>query len=147
MILIEYICWFFSWTLLLYWIHRLIHFTPGLQKIHWGHHEYVTEQQPKWMWQNILLYSDDWIGTADLFITEVIPTLVFCYLTNQWWILVWYYIWTAFIQERVEHNPNVNIWPFSSGKWHLIHHKDHTKNYGIYFKIWDVIFGTNYDLN
>lgn len=142
MIVLEIVGWFFAWTCLLYWVHRLSHVIPGMRKIHWGHHQYVNEGQPKWMWQNMLLYSDDWIGTADLFMTEVIPTLVFCYFTGQWWIFGIYYIWTAFIQEWVEHNPNFNVWPFSSGKWHLIHHKNWRKNYSIYFTLWDRVFGT-----
>ena len=107
-----------------YWVHRLCHILPYLKEIHWKHHKYVNNTQPKWMWQNIFLYSDDWNGTLDIIVTEIIPTIIFCYLTNQWWILGVYYIWTAFIQEWVEHNPNVYLPPFSAGKTHLVHHRE-----------------------
>ena len=127
---------------MLYCVHRLCHILPYLKEIHWKHHKYVTNTQPKWMWQNIFLYSDDWNGTLDIIVTEIIPTIIFCYLTNQWWILGVYYIWTAFIQEWVEHNPNVYLPPFSAGKTHLVHHEDWTKNYSLFFPIWDIVFGT-----
>ena len=42
----------------------------------------------------------------------------------------------------VEHNPNVYLPPFSAGKTHLVHHEDWTKNYSLFFPIWDIVFGT-----
>ena len=137
-----YVVYFFLWTLLLYWMHRLCHIIPYLKEIHWHHHKYVTDQQPKWMWQNIFLFSDDWMSTLDIIVTEIIPTLVFCYFTGQWWIFVWYYIWTAFIQEWIEHNPKIDVWPLSAGQTHLVHHKNWRRNYSLFFPIWDVVFGT-----
>lgn len=60
-----------------------------------------------------------------------------------WWLFIVYYIWAAFIQEAIEHNPEFNIYPWiTSGKWHLQHHTDHSKNYGVFTPIWDKIFGT-----
>jgi sterol desaturase/sphingolipid hydroxylase (fatty acid hydroxylase superfamily) len=94
------------------------------------------------MWQNMFLYSDDWIGTADLFMTEVIPTLIFCYFTGQWWIFAVYYIWTAFIQKWVEHTPKFSVWSFSAEQCHLKHHTNWRTNYSISFPIWDIIFKT-----
>jgi len=133
---------FFIWTCLLYWVHRICHVTPYLKDIHWQHHQYVLGGQPQWMWQNIFLWSDDWGSTADLWVTEVIPTLAFCAVTGHWWIFVWYWIWTGFIQEWVEHNPKFDIWPFSAGKTHLVHHKYWKNNYSLFFPIWDHVFGT-----
>ena len=50
------------------------------------------------------------------------------------------------MQERVEHNPKFNLMPFiTSGKWHLEHHHDSTKNFGVFFPIWDWLFGTYRD--
>lgn len=139
---LSFIIYFFSWTLVLYWSHRLCHIIPGLKQIHWHHHRYVTDQQPQWMWQNIFLFSDDWMSTLDIIVTEIIPTLVFCYFTGQWWVFGIYYVWTAFIQEWIEHNKNFNIWPFSAGKFHLNHHSNWRYNYSLFFPIWDYVFGT-----
>ena len=138
------IIYFLLWTLLLYLIHRIIHHIPYLRSIHFNHHRHVNENygQMTWHWNNLFLFNDNWISTLDLWMTEVIPTILFSYLTSHWWIFCFYYIWTAFIQERVEHNPNIDLYPFTSGRWHLVHHKNFRKNYGLFHPFWDRIFQT-----
>lgn len=138
----EYVLYFFAWTFVLYWTHRICHLLPFAKDIHWQHHKYVDAQQPGWMWQNMFLWSDDWGSTADLWLTEVVPTLIFCYFTGQWWIFGIYYVWTAFIQEFVEHNPKFDFPLLSAGKCHLNHHTDWKCNYSLFFPIWDIVFGT-----
>jgi sterol desaturase/sphingolipid hydroxylase (fatty acid hydroxylase superfamily) len=63
-------------------------------------------------------------------------------LTGQYWIVVFYYVWAAFIQETIEHNKNIDIPYFTSGRWHLIHHTQSNKNYGLFFPIWDLLFNS-----
>jgi sterol desaturase/sphingolipid hydroxylase (fatty acid hydroxylase superfamily) len=126
---------------MLYWIHRVSHSTPVIRVIHLHHHRFALTQVISWHWSNIFLFNDDWTSTLDLWLTEVIPTLVFSLITGQWWISVFYYIWAAFIQESIEHNSNVDLPILTSGKWHLIHHRRET-NYGLYTPLWDKIFGT-----
>jgi sterol desaturase/sphingolipid hydroxylase (fatty acid hydroxylase superfamily) len=154
--MILFIFHFFAWTLLLYWIHRVGHRVPFIQKFHREHHKFISanvkvNQPPNdWHWSNLFLFNDNWNSTIDLWLTEVIPTIVYSWMTGQWWISVFYYIWAAFIQERVEHNPNVDIYPFlTSGQSHLVHHRNPEKNYGLFFPIWDKMFGTfkNHKLN
>jgi len=137
-----FILWFLLWTLMIYWIHRLGHITPLIRQIHFGHHRFIAQNEPpKWHWSNILLYQDNWISTADVWITEFIPTIIFCLITDQWWIAIFFYVWSAFIQESIEHNPSFNKYPlFTSGKWHLIHHTNGDYNYGIFVPIWDILF-------
>lgn len=126
---------------MLYWIHRLGHILPVIQDIHLHHHRFILCNTPNWHWSNLFLYNDDYISTIDLWITEVIPTLIFSIITEQYWILVFYYIWAAFIQESIEHNNKVDIPILTSGKWHLIHHRS-SHNYGLFNPIWDIIFRT-----
>ena len=65
------------------------------------------------------------------------------WITGQWWISVFYYVWAAFIQERIEHNSNFDIYPFlTSGQCHLVHHTNPEKNYGLFSPIWDIVFDT-----
>lgn len=135
---------FLSWTLMLYWIHRLGHKSKWLMKFHADHHGHVNKHGTSWHWNNLLLFNDTWKSTIDLWLTEVIPTLVFCAVFSCWWIFMFYWAWAALIQETVEHNPKVNIPLWSSGVWHLSHHKNPTVNFGLYFTIWDKIFRTNY---
>lgn len=132
---------FFTWTLILYWVHRIVHSVSTIRHIHMHHHRYILSHTTNWHWSNLFLFNDDWISTLDLWITEVLPTILFCYITDQYWIFVLYYIWAAFIQEAVEHNKNFDLPVLTSGKWHLIHHTQ-AKNYGLFLPLWDLIFGT-----
>jgi len=119
-----------------------------IKKYHFDHHKFILSKLHKghnptqWHWSNLFLFNDTWKSTIDLWITEVIPTLVFSLLTGQWWIIIFYYSWAALIQETIEHNPKFDIPFLSSGKWHLQHHTNADKNYGLFFPIWDIIFST-----
>lgn len=140
---------FLGWTFTIYWMHRLAHIWSFMRKFHSDHHAQVTQETIAGLnWKNAFLWFDSWKSTVDQWITEVIPTLIISAVTGHWWLFAFYYIWAAFIQEAVEHNEKVNLYPFiTSGKWHLIHHKNPTKNYGVFFPIWDILFGTKEDLN
>ena len=139
--------YFLLWTLILYTIHRIVHKTPVLNKIHLDHHSYISKRIQegkliKWHWSNLFLFNDTWTSTLDLWITEVVPTLIFSLITGQWWISIFYYLWAAFIQESIEHNPNINLYPLTSGKWHLVHHRNSKRNYGLFHPFWDRLFNT-----
>jgi sterol desaturase/sphingolipid hydroxylase (fatty acid hydroxylase superfamily) len=147
--MVEIIVYFFVWTLILYWIHRIGHTVPILKKFHFDHHRLVldklrkNEKPTKWHWSNLFLFNDTWKSTVDLWITEVIPTLLFSLVTGQWWLSVFYYVWAAFIQEAIEHDPKFN-WPLlTSGQWHLQHHVSSNKNYGLFFPVWDMVFDSH----
>ena len=142
--ILDAICFFFVWTFVLYWIHRIGHNIPWINVFHEDHHQYINEHgKTNWHWNNLFLYNDTWMSTVDLWITEVIPTILFAALTGQWWIFAFYYLWAALIQEVVEHNPNFNWYPFlTSGRWHLEHHNDMRVNFGLFIPLWDIMFGT-----
>jgi lathosterol oxidase len=138
------VVYFLGWTLLLYWIHRIVHKLPYVKSWHWNHHSYILRYGMQgWHWNNLFLFNDTWTSTLDLWVTEVIPTILFSWITGQWWIFVFYYLWAAFLQESLEHNKNVNVPFFTSGRWHLVHHRHPNKNYGLFFSIWDIVFNTN----
>jgi lathosterol oxidase len=126
----------------MYWVHRLVHASNKLGYFHRQHHKVINSKETKWHWNNIFLYNDDVKSTIDYWITEVIPTLIFCYVTSQWWIFLLYYVYAAFIQENIEHS-NEFYFPFlCPGKWHMIHHNDFRYNYGLFFTFWDKLFKT-----
>jgi lathosterol oxidase len=138
-----YIVYFFLWTFVLYWIHRAAHKISLIKIYHFDHHSFIIKNGMQgWKLNNLLLFNDTYKSTIDLYITEVIPTILFCLITGQWWIFIGYYIWAALFQEWIEHDPNIDILGFTSGKWHLIHHKFYNRNYGLFFPLWDIIFGT-----
>ena len=136
--------YFLLWTFVLYCIHRLAHKIPVIKDWHWDHHSYIVRHGAQgWRWNNLFLYNDTNSSTLDLYATEVIPTVLFSWITGQWWIFIGYYIWAAFFQEALEHNKNINIPIFTSGRWHLVHHRHPNKNYGLFLPIWDIFFRTH----
>ena len=138
----EYIFYFFLWTFVLYWIHRIGHKTPYVKEFHRHHHVYVIKTITGWHWNNLFLFNDDWPSTIDLWFTEVIPTIIFSWITGQWWIAIFYYVWAAFLQEPLEHRRGFNLPLLTCGEWHLKHHRRPDKNFGLFFPVWDRIFGT-----
>lgn len=139
-----YVFIFLLWTFVVYWMHRLAHELPFAREYHLDHHSQVTDNTIQGLsWKNTFLWFDSWNSTVDQWITEVIPTILISAITGHWWLTLAYYIWAAFIQESVEHNDKINLYPWiTSGKWHLIHHDDPTKNYGVFIPLWDIVFGT-----
>lgn len=135
---------FIAWTLYLYLLHRLVHITPVIKDIHRKHHVYALTSDTKWRWNNLFLYNDNWIGTLDFWLTEVIPNLIFCYVFNVWWLFILFWVYAGLIQEHLEHNDKINYTFFTAGQWHLIHHRMYNKNYGLYIPLWDKIFKTEF---
>ena len=137
---------FLAWTFMLYWIHRAAHYTPVLMQWHFHHHRYINQQGSKSKWQinNLMLFNDDWPSTLDLWASEVVPTLIFSWITGAWWIAVLYYTWAAFFQELLEHRSKLNWYPFTAGEWHLAHHQNPHRNFGLFIPIWDNIFRTEH---
>ena len=140
-----FILYFLLWTFIIYWIHRIVHNVKFFSYFHIEHHRFVRENSLiKWHWSNIFLWNDNFKSTIDYWITEVLPTLIFSIVTEQYWIVIGFYIYAATIQERVEHNPNFNWYPFyTSGKWHVLHHTTYPCNFGIITPLWDIVFRTN----
>jgi lathosterol oxidase len=130
------------WNLCLYSLHRITHITPVIKDLHRKHHIYVLTNPTGWHWNNVFLYNDNLEGTLDFWVTEVIPTIIFCAIFNCWWLFMFFWIWAAFFQENLEHNNNINFPFFTFGKWHVEHHKNPKKNFGFFFPIWDKLFRT-----
>jgi sterol desaturase/sphingolipid hydroxylase (fatty acid hydroxylase superfamily) len=107
------------------------------------HHGFILKNKTSWKPNNLLLFNDNWKSTMDLWLTEVIPTIIFSFITGEWWIFVLYYVWAALIQESIEHNSKINLPILTSGRWHLVHHNKPDKNFGLFLPIWDIIFKTN----
>lgn len=136
-----FVLYFLLWTLILYWVHRVSHKISVIRVIHLSHHKFILTHKTKWHWSNIFLFNDNIDSTIDLWLTEVIPTILFCIVTGQWWISIFYYVWAAFIQESIEHKSDFNVPILTSGKWHMLHHRERV-NYGLFTPIWDIVFGT-----
>ena len=126
---------------MLYWIHRLVHRLEFLSRFHRAHHRYISRSTSKWTYRNLVLYTDDKESTIDMWLGEVIPTILFCIVFDALWLWLFYYIWAALLQDTLEHS-NLNWYPLTMGKWHMMHHKDARRNFGLLLPIWDKIFKT-----
>ena len=52
-----YIFYFFFWTFMIYWMHRIVHVIPMVNKIHGDHHKQVSDSTIRGLhWTNIFLY-------------------------------------------------------------------------------------------
>ena len=141
----EYVGVFLLWTFVIYWSHRIFHMIPALEKIHWCHHKYVLKGTGStgWEWKHLFMWVDNLDGTIDQWLMEVIPTILLSWITGHWWLCLFYWINTAFVQEHIRHNKRFDVYPLlTSGKWHMVHHKHKNNNYGVFFPIWDILFGT-----
>lgn len=138
----SYLAVFLLWTLSEYTMHVMVHRVPWLAQVHSHHHKFIAMNNTTWEWRNIFLWTDSWMCTLDLWIQEVIPTLIIVTLTGHWWLFGCFYIWTAFIQENVEHNPKIHVPWLSSGRWHLQHHINPKSNFGTIATFWDKLFRT-----
>ena len=134
-----------TWSFVLYVCHRLGHSVSFLWYYHKDHHIQVSSLTNKgYHWSNYFLFFDTWKSTLDQWLIEIIPTILLSLLFKDFTLCILYYIWAVFIQERIEHNSNFNIYPIlTSGKWHLEHHGDYSKNYGVFTPIWDIFFQTH----
>jgi sterol desaturase/sphingolipid hydroxylase (fatty acid hydroxylase superfamily) len=150
MIILEGLFYFFLWTLMIYWIHRLSHSyrIPILSNFHREHHKFVANNKITWKFNNLFLFNDNWPSTIDFWLTEVIPTIIFSVITGQYWLLLAFYIYAACLQEWIEHNEKFNAYPLhTSGQWHMLHHTSYPCNFGIGTPLWDYMFRTNKKLS
>jgi len=143
-----FVIYFFLWTLLLYGVHRLVHILPYIKKIHNEHHRYVMRNKDWYIkWEDLYLSRGNNKVTVDLWITEVIPTLLFCAVTGHWWIFGLYYGWSAFYEKTTKYNRDVDVFLVTWGMWTLTHYRRTTLNFGGIFSLWDMIFKTNRGIN
>ena len=134
---------FLTWTLLLYIVHRVVHIVPCLQKNHYHHHAFILRNgNSNFHWSNLFLFNDDWSSTVDLWITEVIPTLLFCWLIDDYSLFLFYWLWASLFQETLEHKHDLNVYPLTMGQWHMNHHHNPKCNYGLFIPLWDKLFRT-----
>lgn len=138
---------FLGWLFILYWIHRAAHTFKWLKYFHNDHHAVINRaikrnERQKWHWNNLFLVNDNLKSTVDLWLSEVLPTVMYSLIVGTPWILV-YYIWAAFLQESLEHKVGLNLPILTAGDWHLRHHKYPSTNFSLFVPFWDRVFKTN----
>jgi sterol desaturase/sphingolipid hydroxylase (fatty acid hydroxylase superfamily) len=143
---------FLLWLLLAYGIHRLAHWSARwnyLQRWHTVHHHpYYLLRAQRFRWYHLLLCFGSPAETLDLWFTLTLPLLLLCPLfpAQGLVLLVMHYLYEIFFSDaRLDHNPNLYgllTRVFAWGDYHLRHHRNPSRNYGLIITFWDRIFST-----
>jgi Delta7-sterol 5-desaturase len=125
-----------------YWLHRLMHQPPLFRRVHAGHHR---SRQPTpyasfaFDWGEAALNA--WLLPALVFVMPIHPAVILAILSLA--------TLTAVLNHAgAEVLPNwlVRGW---AGDWlitathHSLHHTHYDKNFGLYFRVWDKLMGTD----
>jgi len=139
-----------AWTGLAYGIHRMAHQRGTwnlLNRIHRAHHhpDYLKAQRSL-RWHHFLLCFGSLEETLDGWITLTLPALLLALLSPSHApvLLGLHYLYEIFLSDnRLDHNPSIqgglNHW-FAWGEYHLEHHRQPAKHFGLILTFWDVVF-------
>jgi sterol desaturase/sphingolipid hydroxylase (fatty acid hydroxylase superfamily) len=125
-----------------YWVHRLLHHPKIFKYIHRVHHESVDVNpftSLSFHWAESLLLTI-WIVPVSLFLPMYVPAFGLLQ------------IWGLFdnIKSHLGYEFFPSWWNKSIGKLltssthHNMHHSQFKGNYGVHFRIWDRLFGTEF---
>jgi sterol desaturase/sphingolipid hydroxylase (fatty acid hydroxylase superfamily) len=141
-----------AWLALAYGIHRLAHWpAPGnrLYRWHRAHHAqaYLAASR-RLCWHHLLLCFGSVSETLDIWITLTLPLLLIAWLLPQQGavLLLFHYLYEIlFSDQRLDHNPSIHgplTRVFAWGQYHLRHHADPRRNFGLILTLWDHVFAT-----
>lgn len=146
---------FLAWTLLMYLMHRLahvVHPANPLWRIHLAHHRvpYLSMGDRNHWPQpgQFLFWLGSWQLSLDVLISMTLPLLLLCWFlpAEGLTLLVLHYLYEVFLSEtRLDHNPRIKgavTRFFAWGHYHLYHHVNLKRNYGLIVTWWDWLFGT-----
>jgi len=127
----------FFTDMLIYYIHRGLHWGPLYKYIHKTHHTYRYTTPFS---SHAFHFLD---GTA-----QACPYFIFVYLFPMHDILfgiMFFFVnaWTISIHDQVDFSGQLSF--INSTGHHTIHHTEFNYNYGQYFTLWDRINGTHRD--
>ena len=140
------------WLWMAYGIHRLAH-CPGawnrLHRWHRVHHSPGYLEEPRrFRWHHALLCFGSVQETLDIWVTLTLPLLlVALWLPQQGAVLLlFHYVYEIlFSDQRLDHNPRIRgplTRVFAWGQYHLRHHADPRRNFGLLLTVWDHVFAT-----
>ncbi|MBV9995801.1 MAG: sterol desaturase family protein [Caulobacteraceae bacterium] len=124
-----------------YWLHRLMHHRALFKWTHAAHHR---SRQPTpfasfaFAWPEAALNA--WLTPALMFVIPIHPIVLAGLLTVMTVSAVLNHCGWELLPDRLVRGP-VGKWLISATH-HNVHHLDFTKNYGLYFRVWDRLMGT-----
>jgi hypothetical protein len=143
---------FMVWLGMAYGIHRLAHWSVPwnlLHRLHSVHHQpgYLRRAR-RLRWQHFLLCFGSVSETLDIWFTLTLPLLVISLVlpVQGALLLVFHYLYEIFCSDsQLDHNPSLSgplTRVFAWGDYHLRHHSNPSRNFGLILTFWDRLFAS-----
>lgn len=141
-----------AWLGMAYGIHRLAH-CPGrwnrFHRWHSVHHaEAYLHASRRFHVHHLLLCFGSASETLDIWFTLTLPLLLIALLLPQQGallLLFHYFYEILFSDQGLDHNPRIRgplTRVFAWGQYHLRHHAEPRRNFGLILTLWDHVFST-----
>jgi sterol desaturase/sphingolipid hydroxylase (fatty acid hydroxylase superfamily) len=125
-----------------YWLHRAMHIPGVFRFVHAGHHR---SRQPtafaSFSFDILEAALSAWLLPALVFFVPIHPAVILVLLTVMTIAAVLNHCGWEIWPERFIHGP-VGRW-FITATHHARHHTHLKTNYGLYFRFWDKVMGTD----
>lgn len=142
-----------AWTALAYGIHRLAHHSARWNRLalaHRAHHHpaYLLRPRPL-RWHHLLFWFDTPAETLDVWFTLTLPALLVAALFPAQGpvLLGFHYLYEVLLSDgRFDHNPAIDgpiTRVLACGSYHLEHHRNPARHYGLILTLWDHVFGSS----
>jgi lathosterol oxidase len=125
-----------------YWLHRLMHHPALFRHVHAGHHR---SRQPtpfasfSFDWAEAALNA--WVMPALVFVIPIHPAVILTLLTVATIAAVLNHAGAEVLPDWLVRGP-IGGWLISASH-HSLHHSHFDTNYGLYFRVWDRLMGTD----
>jgi len=143
------------WTFAIYWLHRFSHIHHRYNPLWWIHRAHHAEpylradSRPQWpKLGQYFFWLGGWRLSLDVVLVMTLPLLIIAWMQPQYGVplLVFHYFYEVFLSESVlDHNPRITNrytrW-FAWGDFHLHHHVNLKRNFGLMCGFWDFLFAT-----
>jgi len=125
-----------------YWLHRLMHVKSLFRYVHAGHHR---SRQPSpfasFSFDALEAALNAWVMPALVFIVPIHPAVILVLLTLMTVLAVLNHSGWEVLPDWLVRGP-LGAWLISATH-HSAHHTRYTCNYGLYFRAWDRLMGTD----
>ncbi|MCI4671442.1 MAG: sterol desaturase family protein [Bacteroidia bacterium] len=126
-----------------YWVHRSIHHPRLFRKVHLLHHRSINPSP--WASYSFHLIEgilEVLIGPILIFILPMHFSALIAFTTASFFINVYGHLGYEIAPKWFRNSPFFEV--FNTSVHHNLHHKKFNGNYGLYFRIWDRLMGTEH---
>lgn len=126
-----------------YWMHRLLHHPRIFKYVHLLHHK-STNPSPwaSYSFHFIESWTEGAVLFAIVFLIPVHPLAVLLFTVSAFIINVYGHLGYEIVPKRFRKSPLFGF--FNTSVHHNLHHAKFKGNYGLYFRVWDRLMGTEH---